>query len=261
MTDPTRLLDHGATPIERTLLSAGASEEPSVDEMRRTAVALGIAAGVGAGLPGTAAAATAASGGILTLAKWLAAGILVAGGAGLGAYRLTASADRGTSPAPQVEATVPGGAVSGHVVERAEPPMPEPEAALPPREPAVEDGPGPSVPARTGGGPGAAPPDLAESIRVQTAMIDEARQSLRAGNAAGTLATLDRYHHRFPRGVFGQEAVLLRVEALVRGGSQAEARALARRFLTNRPNSQYASRIEALVGPVSAQPKANTRDR
>ena len=94
------------------------------------------------------------------------------------------------------------------------------------------------------------PSDPAASIREQTAMIDEARRQLRAGNPGGAVAELDRYHRKYKQGMFGQEAVMLRIEALSRSGNQSAARQLAQRFLASKPSSQYAKRIESLVGPI-----------
>ena len=81
-------------------------------------------------------------------------------------------------------------------------------------------------------------------------MIDAARRELRAGNPGGAVAELDRYHRKYKHGMFGQEAVMLRIEALSRSGNRSAARQLAKRFLASKPSSQYAKRIESLVGPI-----------
>jgi outer membrane protein assembly factor BamD (BamD/ComL family) len=79
-------------------------------------------------------------------------------------------------------------------------------------------------------------------------MIDAARRQLGAGNSKGALEQLDRYRKKCPQGVLGQEATLLRIEALAQGGNHAAARQLARRYLASHPNSQYAKRIQSLIG-------------
>jgi outer membrane protein assembly factor BamD (BamD/ComL family) len=118
-------------------------------------------------------------------------------------------------------------------------------------EPAEQSGnPKPGAKTRAKRTSAEAPVDPAASIREQTAMIDAARRKLRAGNPGGAVAELDRYHRKYKQGMFGQEAIMLRIEALSRSGNQSAARSLAKRFLANKPSSQYAKRIESLVGPV-----------
>ena len=73
-------------------------------------------------------------------------------------------------------------------------------------------------------------------------------RTLRAGDAAGALAALDRYDAQFGKsGSLRVEATALRVEALVRAGQRKRAEALADAFLASHPNSPYATRIRALV--------------
>ena len=94
----------------------------------------------------------------------------------------------------------------------------------------------------------APPAATGDSIGAQVQMIDSARRQLGAGNASGALEQLDRYRQKYPQGMLGQEATLLRIEALAQGGNRAAARQLARRYLANHPNSQYSKRIQSLIG-------------
>jgi len=98
-----------------------------------------------------------------------------------------------------------------------------------------------------------APPAVAPSapqgtLADELALLDAARRALRRGNARVALSELDRHQAEFPRGLLGQEATLLRIEALVRSGNRPAAEALARQFLARQPNSPHAKRIESLLG-------------
>ena len=68
------------------------------------------------------------------------------------------------------------------------------------------------------------------------------------GSVPAALGALDDYQRSFPHGVLGQEAAVLRIEALVKGGNTAAAKALADRFLAANPQSPHAPRIRRLVG-------------
>jgi hypothetical protein len=86
-------------------------------------------------------------------------------------------------------------------------------------------------------------PDLGEEI----AMLDRARKALGSGDASGALALLDA-HSASGAKRLGAEATLLRIEALVRAGRRAEARALAERFVAANPTSALAERAQRLAG-------------
>lgn len=70
------------------------------------------------------------------------------------------------------------------------------------------------------------PPGTADTLARQLAYMDSARKKLAAGDAAGAIAELDQYGAHFPKPSFGQEAALLRAEALVLEGNCAAALAL-----------------------------------
>ena len=62
------------------------------------------------------------------------------------------------------------------------------------------------------------------------------------------MSALSEYQRRFPGGVLAQEAMLLRIEALVAQGDQASAARLGRQFLARYPRSQLAARVKTLIG-------------
>ena len=78
--------------------------------------------------------------------------------------------------------------------------------------------------------------------------MDRARAAVRARDGKGALAALADYQRRFPRGTFAQEAMVLRIEALVQIGETGAARALGKKFLAAHPESPHAERIERLLG-------------
>jgi outer membrane protein assembly factor BamD (BamD/ComL family) len=84
---------------------------------------------------------------------------------------------------------------------------------------------------------------LAEEV----AALDRVRR-LAAADPEQALRLLDEYDQRFPGGDLAPEALVLRIEALVRGGERARAETLARSFLSNHPRSPHAKRIRTIVG-------------
>jgi TolA-binding protein len=86
-------------------------------------------------------------------------------------------------------------------------PMPAPAAVV--DEPMPDPTPAPSAPAER---------ELAEHR-----MLAETLKRLRDHDGAGALASLERYHERFPRGTLAPEAELLRVDALLLVGRRREA--------------------------------------
>jgi hypothetical protein len=87
-----------------------------------------------------------------------------------------------------------------------------------------------------------------ETLAREIRRIDEARLVIRGGNGERGLALLGDYNQEFPRGVLSQEALLLRVEALVRSSKRAQARALAEDLLKRAPDTPHRQRLESLVG-------------
>ncbi|RYE87001.1 MAG: outer membrane protein assembly factor BamD [Myxococcales bacterium] len=86
------------------------------------------------------------------------------------------------------------------------------------------------------------------SLQEELALLDAARARLARGDAAGTLAALDAYQQRFPRGSLGLEAHVLRINALWSRGDQATARQLGERFIAAHPTSPHSPRLRGLLG-------------
>jgi hypothetical protein len=87
-------------------------------------------------------------------------------------------------------------------------------------------------------------PDISPEI----AALDEARTALRQGRAQDALAALDRYGAEYGKnGGLRVEAMVLRIDALLRSGNRARATALANAFLARNPKSPYAARVRALL--------------
>jgi len=236
--DPKRLTVVGATDLERSLLQAARREKPSPELTARMAAGLGIS--VGAAL--TAAAPTAVAAPIVaaksTLTAWLAAGTIVA------AVTTGVVVARRASIAHEAAATAvrPAAAGASH------------EAPAPIATPVnAETSAGTSAAsaasarrierARKRAVPAAPVGDLHDQI----ALIDAARTAVKAGSTERALVLLRRYETSYAGGAFRPEALALRIEALSAGGRGAEARALAREFLSRYPQSPLADRVERLA--------------
>jgi TolA-binding protein len=236
-----RLLERGATDLERSLLSAGEAEEPSAESARRAAAALGLGASVA--LAAQAARAGLASQTSAAVLRWAAVALVGAGGLLLVGQALRRH--HTALPPPEVSVQLPEppkAPAQAEVDSTPEPPSaPSAEAVAP--KAGVRSSPTPHSPA-----PVALPSAASGSLGDEIALLDAARRALRSGDARLALSDLDRHQAEFPRGVLGQEATLLRIEALVRSGNRPAAEALARQFLARQPNSPHAKRIESLLG-------------
>jgi hypothetical protein len=89
------------------------------------------------------------------------------------------------------------------------------------------------------------PPNL---LADEVAALRQARSALSAGQPAAALAALDAHERRFPQGLLGIEAEVLRIEALSQSGNPSAASARAKRFIAVHPNTPYARRVEAIAG-------------
>jgi hypothetical protein len=141
--------------------------------------------------------------------------------------------------APDVPVEIPSTDPKGTRVSAAAPP--DRGAPRPPRDSSVRaSSPQPSSAL-------AGEPPTGASLGGEIQELDRARGALAAGDAHGALGALDRYDRAFPKGALQQEALRLRVEALVAANDRAAARSLANRFRSLYPNSTYAKRLNSLV--------------
>lgn len=238
MNDPQRLLDEGATELELMLLRAGDAEGPSPGARRAAAASLGISA---AAAVVTSASSAAGMPSLTPVAKglavkwWLLVGALGSVAVGIG----YASSVAGTAP-PSAAASVTSLTVAPAPSARSEdttvraPVAPVESSAAPTVSRPVAPAPRPTTSAVVG-------------IQEQIALIDRARSSASAGQPGATLAALDEYQQRFPRGVLQQEATMLRIEALLARGDRANATRLGKSFLAQYPRSAFSPRVKSLI--------------
>jgi hypothetical protein len=225
MKDPKLFVHEGASDFEKRWLSAARVEEPPPDVVRKIETALGLGAvGVVASASAANAATSAAKGGLsaLRIAGLSALGV----GGAVGLVLLLSSRSATPPPAaerPPVTETAPVAPAGTGAAQPAAPVGIEPAAD-------TEKAPAP--------GPG--------TLRDEIALIDGARRALAAGSPAQALSLLERYRARHPHGTLLPEALAMRIEAIDRTGDHARARALARAFLAEHPNSPLAQRVAQL---------------
>jgi hypothetical protein len=273
MTDPQRLKDEYAGDLQGQLLRSVASDAPRRTAHQRTLVALGFG-GAALGIPSatTAAAATkvGAAATFAVIAKWVGIGMATAVVAAGAAYEAPRLMGRGESSVAAPIDQAPGRLPVGEV-NRAPAPSPlqasessHAENALADENPVgipaagVSPPPAPRLPRSV---PTAArdtntdPPSPSPRVEApeppglsrEVAMLDSARQMV-STNPAGTLRALDDYQSQFPHGDLAPEALVLRIEALVRSGQQPRADKLAREYLERNPGSPHARKIRTLLG-------------
>jgi hypothetical protein len=245
-----KLVPDEPTPLEKMLLDASRAEMPSEDHKARLRAALGIGLPLSGPLaapppatlhpPSTAPGPAAAGSKSATLGK-LALG--VAGLALVGAFALSRPHAGPTPPAPAIKPAAPAVVVTPPAVaEPATAPAAEPVPVVSPLPP-VEAPPAAASHAARGDASAAATADLSEQIR----LIEAARAGVASHDAKAALSALDGYAAKFPRGSFGQEALVLRIRALDQAGDSARATALAKSFVTRFPNSPHVARLKPIA--------------
>jgi hypothetical protein len=233
---PERLVDGEATDFERRMISALREKKPSASSSARMASALGVSltATTAAATAGAKAAATASTS---ALWPWVAASVAVLGLAAAGGVIGTHARHAARPEPPSISAPA------------AAPAMAAPDPVVPnvTAEPTAR----PLAPARR-----VHSSQLRGDLRDQIALIDEARDVLAQGSPQRALETLRRYQTRYPSGGFRPEAAAITIEALVKLGREAEARALAKRFIAEHRGTLLAARVAGLVGllPAPATP-------
>jgi len=236
MKDLNRLLEEpGADALEVDLLRLARSEGPSAESRRRILAGLGV--GVAAGTlsaPSDAAQNMPSNAASSAAVKWGFASVVAVGAAVVAFLSLQPKAPSNVVPprvsaaAPQATPPVATASTSGELV-----PVTKVEDL-----PKLPDSAGADAPKS------ASTPSLADEV----AAIKSAKSTLASGNAVQALRELDAYRSHFPHGRLGQEATVVRIEALLRSGNQAAASAIADRFLSAHPDSPYSARVRTLVG-------------
>ena len=244
-----KLVADDPTPLEKLLLDASRAEQPSDEHKARMRALLGIGLPLSGPLvaPSPAHAQVAANpaptatgiGKSATLAK-AALGLGVV--ALVGAFMLTRQHDS-SLPSPPPPPTSPRTPTPDP--ERAVSPPPEAAPAvspLPPvEEPAAVVTPAPLAARSVASSVASA--DLGEQIR----LIEAARAGVAAHDAKAATTALDAYAAKFPRGSFGQEALVLRIRAIDQSGDSSRATALAKSFVARFPNSPHVARLKPIA--------------
>lgn len=92
--------------------------------------------------------------------------------------------------------------------------------------------------------PAAAPPaSLAEEMK----SAESIRTAGREGRIADALRLLDEHDARFPNGALAEETLVMRIETFAKAGRVSDAKALANKFINERPKSPYAPRVRSTL--------------
>lgn len=253
MSDLPRLSSASPSPLTRALLEAGRGDHPSDLARAQAAMALGLA---GAAVTTAVAGAAGTATGTAAASKWLGAMGLVklVGATAVGGALVVGVAARQpwrveTPPAPcaspkQAPVSAPPPAV-GNPRELASVDDAPPIAVARPAPPAS------SARATLRSSP---PPAAADAtLRLEVERLDHARATLARGDAVAALAECRAYEAAFPRGALGDEAALLRVEALAQGEDTRAAMFAAEGLLARDPEGPHARRLRALVASLRAR--------
>lgn len=274
MKDPRRLIDDGASPFERDLLSSWKTEQPSA---RARLAVLGLAAttagvGVAAGAQAATAKAALAVGtwtmgksivvgtlaGVLTVATFSVAEAVHTGSknvqtpAWVAPVAAPPSRSDPAKPAPALLSSAASIALPIEVAAPPAPPMLAPRPSVP-----VAAKPKRPVPLAEVAAPvaEAPPPDLPpvvpprSSLLEEIATLDRARAALTSGDAAKALAGVDAYAAAVGFGALAQESVLLRIQALVKLGRRVEATKVGNAFIAAHPTSAHVTKIREIINP------------
>lgn len=248
MSDVRRLLEEdGHDDFASELLRSAKNDAPS-EALRVQILDAAIGGGGGGGSGGGSAAKA-------SRVPWKG---IAAAGVGTAIVVGLLLANGKTTPAtdPSTTATAPPATVTSETATTtvatttAAPPPAEPTATSPETTAAAPVVPTASAivarPARSA--PATSASSSAGSLAEEVAMLEAARGTLARGDASGAIGSLDGYAKRFPNGVLGREATVLRIEALQKRGDAAAARDLGHRFLAAHPRDAYAARVRSLLG-------------
>jgi hypothetical protein len=268
MTDPERLFETSEDEVARLILKAGRAGAPPGARER----ALVLASSVVAGSSLAAGSAAAGSGAVAAKAGFLGAlaglkGLAVVGVACVATVAASVAIQKTwEGPTSRIDTTLvapsgslPFAARPSHV--GVVPPLATssvPSLAVEPDRSAGGETtttartplPAPLVAPRISGSTRSTPTVTGSptTFTDELATLDSARRAIDAGDAARALSILDGYGQRFTAGVMGQEASILRVEALVKAGDRSAAERAADEFLRKNPTTPYAARVRSLVG-------------
>jgi len=247
---PERLRSAGAGEMEQRLLRAASNERPTRELSERMARGIGVTvpavgAGAAAGLAAESAAAAAktavTSSSVVPWVSGTLAAVLVVGGL---------VALRTSTPSATSMPTRPALGASASQASLATSTLALPRAVVAPRvdapaQPSDETSARPAVVASAQRARGTT---TANELASQIALVDAARAALASGRANSALSSVREYQAKYPSGTFRPEAAAVKIEALLKLGRKAEARALAERFATSYGPGPLAERVTRLVG-------------
>jgi hypothetical protein len=266
--------------LTRALLEAGRGDGPSREARANAAVAIGIAATVATtATAGGAVAATGTATGTVAASKWLGGlGLLKLVGATVvgGAFVVGVVREPRFLASPAPATSVVGARAPAYI--RSANPVPSlqtaPQVALAVIEPAapaaavIE----PAAPAAAAWSPprrSARPPSVAglaassvashedATLRREVERLDRARAALLERRPDGVLAELKAYDRAFPDGALGEEAELLRIEALAQMGEVDSARRHVELLLARDEQGPHGRRLRALLASLPRGAGAN----
>jgi hypothetical protein len=238
MIHPKRLLEGDGTEIERLLLQSGRAARPNRRPKWRTG-ALFFLVGIGTFSKAQALALLGAKARAWTVAHWLALGV---GASAAGWAAVHAQTD--VVPVAVIAVADPVDHRSPAALARDESP---PVVAQPLPAPLAPPAPRARRSATSAMAPPVGEPPAERSIANEIEELDRARAALATGEAKRAIDRLNRYDRLFPRGTLREEALRLRIEAVVTTGDRATARSLAQRFHALYPDSTHSDRLKALV--------------
>ena len=174
---------------------------------------------------------------------WLAVGLVV-GAAGASFVTGRVGSSRETLLVP-VSAEPPLGAA-----------VPHPSAVVCPnvRPPETEEKPPVEKKPRGRRGGGSKQPKVAlaaSDISGEVGLLDDARVALAAGDPDRALSALEEHGRRFKAGVLGEEAQVLRIQALLEAGERDQAEARAQAYLGEHADSPHAKRVRGMMEQAS----------
>ena len=257
----------GTSAFERTLLRSWEAEQPSPKAREKAMALMAGAAAIGVATKVGVAAAVAPKGAVAlgwAAGKWILLATLVAGSATAVGVGLVSSPEAPPSPSTasplaslpaKADARRPAAMSSTSASSPAASTVGPPPAAVP--SASSSEKPHSSAKASTSqaapsasAAPAASPAGRREegNLMMEVTLIDGAHRALSAGNTTETLRLLDQHDCEFPHAMLGEEALALRIQALLQQGNRAAATALATRFVAAYPSSPLVARIRALLG-------------
>lgn len=252
MSDPKRLLDGLDGGELKGLLEAGKSELPNDAQMLALAAKIGIAGALG-GAGGAGAAGASGAGGAGAAKAGATATAVVKGATAIKigvAVAVVSAAGAGTVAVTTAKKNVvadekPSGIVAAPSVTSTTGAATASES-LPPRvDPFASANVDPSAKPTTTASAmtKSAAPNAAEEVK----MLERAQDALRSARHADALSLCNEHATRYPNGMLAQEREVIAVEALVKTGRTAEAKARAEKFKARFPGSSHTRRIDTLL--------------